>query len=139
MFDFIKNAFNLTFNSTKSKPKLANAKWLDNVKSLSLLSDDMNKKQKLIDDAAYNLIKQNKEDLYISLSDFFELINDEKLTMDKILKLTKHKTEITNFDFSAVEVYPIVENDHIVLCPDKENCEQHKNYEGNKIKIVSVR
>ena len=136
MFDFINSAFNII--KSKVIPS-DNMKWIENVKSLSRLSDEINKKQTLLNDAAYEIIKTNKEDLYISLSDFFELMNDTKLTMDKILHTTKHKTEINANNSSVIEVYPILENDHIVLCPDKENCEQHKSYEGNKIKIVSVR
>jgi hypothetical protein len=66
-------------------------------------------------------------------------MNDEDLSMDKILKATRHKTEITGGDYSIVEVYPIVENEHIVLCPDKDNCDQHRGYEGSKIKIVSIK
>jgi hypothetical protein len=135
MFDFINNAFSLF----KSKPKLSSVKWMSSVKSLSRLSDDINKKQNLLNDAAYKVMSENKKDLYIPLVKFFELMEDEKLTMDKILGETKHKIEISGSDFSVIEVHPIVENDHIVLCPDKDNCEQHKHYEGNKIKIVSVR
>lgn len=135
MFDFIETAFNFL----KPKPKLSNAKWLDSVKSLSVLSNDINKKQNLLNDVAYKLISENKEDLYISLATFLDLINDEKLTMDKILSSAKHKTEISGSNFSVVEVYPIVENEHIVLCSDKDNCQLHKHYQGNKIKIVSVR
>jgi hypothetical protein len=137
MFDFINNAF--SFIKSKVIPVNDNNKWIDNVKNLSKLSDEINKEQELLNDAAYEIIKTNKEDLYISLSDFFNLMNDEKLTMDKILHTTKHKTEINANNSSVIEVYPIVENDHIVLCPDKDNCEQHKHYSGNKIKIVSIR
>jgi hypothetical protein len=136
MFEFIESAFNLIKSKVIPSDSM---KWICNVKSLSKLSDDINKKQTLLNDAAYEIIKTNKEDLYISLSDFFELLNDDKLTMDKILHLTKHKTEINSSNSSVIEVYPIVENDHIVLCPDKDNCDLHKHYEGNKIKIVSIR
>jgi hypothetical protein len=137
MFEFIENAFKLF--KPKSKTPNSNMKWLENVKSLSRLSEDINKKQDLLNDSAYKIMMENKKDLYIPLTKFFELMNDEKLTMDKILGETKHRIEISGSEFSVVEVYPIVENEHIVLCSDKDFCEQHKHYQGNKIKIVSIR
>jgi hypothetical protein len=40
-------------------------KWISNVKNLSKLSDDINKKQNLLNDAAYKVMSENKKDLYI--------------------------------------------------------------------------
>lgn len=137
MFEFIDRAFNLF--KAKPKPKSSNMKWLENVKSLSKLSDDINKKQNVLNDIAYKVMSENKKDLYIPLTAFFNLMEDEKLTMDRILGETKHRVEISGSGFSVVEVYPIVENEHITLCSDVSTCEQHKHYKGNKIKIVSIK
>jgi hypothetical protein len=129
---------NMLFNSkTKSRD---NKEWISNVKKVSKLSHDIAEKVSELSDIENELFLKNKNELYISVIDFLDLMSkDGKVTIKDIFQICKHASEISTTKTSIIEVYPIVEQDHIVLCPDIKECEVHKNYKGEKIKIVSVR
>jgi hypothetical protein len=133
MFDFLNNIFS-------KRDKIDSKSWIESVKRVSSLSHDINQKINELTEVETELFMKNKKDLFISVPDFLELLQrDEKVTVKDIFKLCKHVSEISSDKSSVIEVYTIVEDDHIVLCSDLKNCEKHKNYKGEKIKIVSAR
>lgn len=120
--------------------KTVNAKkFLSIVKEMTVLDKEINSKQTQLEEIEFSLITAQKEDVYISLADFLGLINSNELSIKAIISKCKHISELNSLSFSTVDVYPIIENDHIVLCPDVKECKQHKDFKGEKIKIISIR
>ncbi len=109
------------------------------LKVLSIMSDDLNKRKEEIDNLEYQLLHEKKDEMFISFADFLDLLVVKNLKIQDILDKCKHVTELDPSKSSVIEVYMIVEKGHIVLCPDIKECEAHKNYKGDKVKIVSVR
>lgn len=114
-------------------------KYYKKLKVLSIMSDDINKKKEELDNLEYELLHEKKDEMFISLSDFLDLLVIKHLKIQDILTRCKHVSELDPTKNSAIEVYMIVENGHIVLCPDVKECETHMGYKGDKVKIVSVR
>jgi len=108
------------------------------LQKISGLSDEANKKKKEISKQEYSLILENKDDYYISLTNFLKLIDNKELSLRDISACCTHITELKN-KVSVVEVHAISENGHIVLCSDTKNCDKHKGYAGDKLRIVSLR
>jgi hypothetical protein len=96
------------------------------------------KDRKVVNTTEYDSLLEEKEDVYISLKDFVQLMDSDKISMEDILKCCKHASEITK-TASVVEVTSIVEDGHIVLCRDPSACEKHQDVEGQKLRIVTVR
>ena len=134
MISFLKKIVSIKI--VKSSKKL-----IANVMEMSELSEDVNEKKQQLDRLNFNNIYENKDEVYISLSSFMELLDTTDLNVD-MLKVTpkcKHITEINKMKSSSIEVYSIVEDGHVVLCPDVKTCEKHKGYKGDTIKITTVR
>jgi len=112
---------------------------IDTIKRISIISDEVAKKKSKLDELEYDLMVNNKDEMFISLADFMELINKPNLTIKDIMVSCKHVSELSKLPISFINVHSIVENDHVVLCPDAKECELHKDYEGSKIKITMVK
>ena len=130
MLDFLKKR-------RKDTKKAAN-KIFDSIKQISTLSDEINKKQKILENKEYELILDKKDEMFISLNDFLEFTENSDVSLSDIILRFKHVSELAE-GASIVEMFSIVEDDHIVLCRDVETCEKHKGYAGNKIRIATVR
>lgn len=115
-----------------------NERTFSALKKISKLSDEINKKTKEMAGQEYSLIIEKKDDYYLSLADFLDLMNKKDLSIKDIGDRCTHITELKN-KVAVVEVYAISEGNHIVLCSDTKKCEKHKDYVGDKIKIVSIK
>lgn len=123
-----------------SKNKEKSKNWIKKIKELSILSNEANKLNKKISNLEFDILDTQKDFLYIKIGDLINILSsDEELSVKNILNKSKHIKELTNENTSIIEVFPVIENDHIVLCPDVENCSVHKDFKGNKIKIISIR
>jgi len=130
MYQFIKKFFNKdVISKTKNKDDL-----FEVIKEMSFLSNDINKKKKKIDETEYNYILKNKEEYFITLSDFLNLIEKENISINDIIKLCKHISDIDTKNFSYIDVYPIIEENKIILALDKQI-----EYEGDKIRVVTTK
>ena len=132
MISFLKKM--VSNNKIKSSKKV-----MDNVKEISELSEEVNIKKEKLEHADYKNLLEVKKDMYFSLSDFLEFFDNTELGIDMFMSKCKHITELNNIKSSTIEVYTIVEDNHIVLCPDTHTCEKHKGYKGDKIKITTIR
>lgn len=131
------NIFESVFNLFKTKKD--SKTWLDDLKIMSKLSNEVNTKNKELNEKVFSMYKENSDELFISLKDFLEFFESPSGNINEVLKKFKHTSEIDLSQSSYIEVYPIMEDNHITLCSDVKNCKQHKNYSGNKIKIVMVK
>jgi len=125
--------FNLFKNKKENKADLYTL-----IQKLSILSDEIEKKQRELNDNEFTVLMKQQNDYYVSFKDFIELMHIEDLSISDILSKCVHISDLNN-TASIVEVYAIVEDNHIVLCRDIESCEKHKNYSGKKLRIASVR
>ena len=132
MISFLKKM--VSNNKIKSSKKI-----MDNVKEISELSEEVNVKKKKLEQLEYKNLLEMKEDIYVSLSDFLEFYSNTSLGSDLFIAKGKHLAELNGTKNSTIEVYSIVEDGHVVLCPDTCTCEQHKKYKGDKIKITMIR
>jgi len=114
------------------------SKTFDDAKKMTIIQNEIAERRKELDDIEYGMLLEKKDEVFISLKDFLDLIELEDLSMDIILKKCKHISEIDT-KTSIVEMYSIVENNHIVLCPDAKKCETHKSSLMNKIRIATIR
>ena len=133
MLHFLKVFFGGKKIKTKSK------EFINKMKEISKLSNDINNKKEKLYDAEYELLQEQEEELYIPLKDFMELIKKENIKIDDIMSVCKHVTEIDSSKFSFIDVYAIEESDHITLCSDKESCNKHIGFNGDPIRIVTWR
>jgi hypothetical protein len=113
--------------------------WYKAIKNIAKLSHAINDNTALLNENIYTVLQQNKKDMFISVEDLINILTAEDLNMDFIFDKCKHVSELICSNYSIVEVYPIVEDDHIVLCPEVKDCPKHNGYKGDKIKIVSIR
>jgi len=125
------------------KRKTKNAKeWIDSLKQILSMKNELKFLNEELDKSQLNILKDQSDDVYISLSNLVKYISDNTsntINITDLMKECKHISELNNQAFSVIEVYPIIENEHVVLCPDKDACEVHKNYQSEKIKISMVR
>jgi hypothetical protein len=133
------NIFDIFFSTNKKKSKQF-SKWFSGISNIVRLSNNIEELSTKLDDEIINTYSESSKDLYISLEDFFTIFNsDVDMSMSDIIKMFKHLSEISGAFSSFMEVTPIIEDEHIILCPSKDTCDKHKNTLGKKIKIVMVR
>ena len=113
-------------------------KLLDDIKTISGLSDEIEKKRAKLYSTEYNALLEKKREVFISLGDFLDMMEIPNLSMQDIVKRCKHVSELDRHS-SIVELYSITEDGHIVLCSDVHTCEKHKAYTGKKIRIATIR
>ena len=121
------------------KQSKSSKKVVENIKEISVLSDEINVKKQHINELEFSSLLDRKDEIYISLSDFLEFFNKDDIDIGILLSKYKHISEILNVKSSTIDVYTIVEDDHVVLCPDVCSCQKHKKYKGDKIKITTVK
>jgi RNA binding exosome subunit len=114
-------------------------KFLSMIARLSTLSDEIKKHQEEKTLVEYEILSEDKKNLYISLDDFFSLVEVKNLTLDDIISKCVHTSEIRSTNFSVVDIYAIYENEHLVLCPNPKECALHSSYHGDKIRIVTAK
>ena len=133
MVPFIEHIFN------KFK-KVDATEWLNSLKKVTLLQREIKRLNIELDDSTTSMLKEQSSSLYISISDLIDIVGRKGFTITDLISHSRHIAELNSvMAFSTIEVYPIVEDDHVVLCPDTKSCEKHKNYGGDKIKVVTVR
>ncbi len=110
----------------------------DKIKRISDLSNEEGKVHQELDKLEYDMTLDQKEDMYISLTDFMSLMDKDDLTLADINNSCRHIDDLRGKS-SVVEIYSIAEEDHIVLCRDPKNCERHKDYKGNMLRISTIR
>jgi hypothetical protein len=108
------------------------------VGEVSEILDDLQHKKQELSNKEYSIILENKDNYYISLSDFLKLMEKKDLSIRDIVHSCKHITEMKN-KVSAIEIAAISEDGHITLCPDTKKCDKHKNYAGGKIRVTTIR
>lgn len=112
----------------------APSKVISQIKDIAKLSDDINKKTKELSEKEYNFLLEHKEEVFISLDQFLELMDKKDLDIKDILLSCKHVSDIDSSKFSYIDVYPIIEDTKIIL-----STEQVDSYKGDKIRIVTAR
>jgi len=113
-------------------------KTFDDTRKMTIIQNEIVERRKELDEIEYAMLLEKKNEVFISLKDFLDLIELEDLSMDTILRKCKHISELDT-KASVVEMYSIVENNHVVLCPDAKKCETHKSSPMNKIRIATIR
>jgi len=114
-------------------------KFLDDVKMMNSLSNEIKTKQERLDTLEYHTLLEKKEEFYLSLSNFLELMEISNLGMQEILKRCKHVSELDGKSCSVIEIHAVLEDNHIVLCPDVKECDKHKGMDSEKMKIAMIR
>lgn len=133
MFELFTSFKNKT--SKQQKPEW----WVERLKKISVLSNTLNKTKKELKHVSFELLNTKKDEMFISFADFISIINSDTFNIEDFFTSFVHKDEISNnIKTSFIEVYPIVEDGHVILCPDIESCKKHKNNDVTKIKIVSI-
>ena len=121
------------FNKLKARGK-SQSKLTSYIKDAAELSQDINKKSKKLDEIEYETILEQKNETFISLADFLEIMDKKDISIKDILKVCKHISELDKSKFSFIDVYPLVEEDKIVLSINKD-----PSYTGDKIRIVTAK
>jgi hypothetical protein len=101
------------FNKLKARGK-SKSKLTSYIKDAAELSQDINKKSKKLDEIEYETILEQKNETFISLADFLEIMDKKDISIKDILKVCKHISELDKSKFSFIDVYPLVEEDKIV-------------------------
>jgi len=114
------------------------AKTFESTKKLSNLQNDIAAKKKELDSMEYGILLEQKDEVFISLNDFLDLMEIDALSMDVLLKRCKHISELDKKS-AVTELYSVVEDDHVVLCPNPKECERHKDTVMTKIRIATIR
>lgn len=114
------------------------AKTFENAKKLSDLQNDIAAKKKELASMEYDMLLEQKNEVFISLKDFLELMELDDLSMDVILKRCKHISELDKKS-SITELHSVVEDNHVVLCPNPKECERHKDKSMTKIRVATIR
>lgn len=104
------------------------------IKEISELSDDVNRKKKKINEIEYETILHHKDEYFITLSDFLDMLEKENISVKDIIKLCKHVSDINTKDFAYIDVYPIIDGSKIIL-----STEEQEEYKGDKIRIVTAK
>lgn len=104
------------------------------IKELSGLSDDVNKKKKKMSEIEFETILTHKDEYFITLSDFLDMLEKENISVQDIIKLCKHVSDINTKDFAYIDVYPIIDGSKIIL-----STEEQEEYKGDKIRIVTAK
>jgi hypothetical protein len=131
MFPFFLKFFNRKERSAKT--------FIKNVTKMSFLSEEIKSKVNELNNIEYAVLLEDKDNVYISLSDFIDIIKVSNIKIEDVISKFKHITELKTDHSSTIELYAIPEDDHIVLCPDIKECDRHKDYKGEKTKITSIR
>ena len=138
MIPFLKKIFKFNNNNNNESEKVSK-ELFDTIHDITCLSNDIIQKKKDLYSKEYELLLKNKEDVFISLKDFLDLMDIDNLTIKDILVKCKHSSNIHTQATSSVVLHSIVEDDHIVLCRDIKNCDKHKDCVADKIRITSIR
>jgi len=135
MGPFLKKLFKLKSNKVSVESK----ELFESIKDISQLSNEISKQQRVLYNKEYDLLLKNKDEVFISLTDFLDLMEIENLTIKDIVEKCKHSSEVGSLQTSTVILHSVIEDDHIVLCRDIENCEKHKDQAARKIKIATIK
>ena len=105
------------------------------ISELSNLSHKKNKTDLEIKNKEYEYMLGKKNEYFISFYDFMKLLeNDGLRDVSNLIDNFRHISELDLSKFSYVDVYPIVEEDKLILALNPD-----PTYKGNKIRITSVR
>jgi len=107
-------------------------------KSIVGKQNEIAEQKKELDDLEYSIILEKKNEFFISLADFIDLMDMDDFSMNVILKKCKHSSELAATT-SIVEVSALIEDEHIVLCLNPKKCELHKSKSMQKLRIATVR
>jgi len=113
---------------------IPNTTVLNNIKDMAKLSDETNKKNHELNELQYKMLLEKKDEVFISLSDFLMLIDKNNIKLSDILQSCKHFSEIDSSKFSYIDVYPIIEDDKIILSTSEQ-----PTYKGDKIRLITMR
>jgi len=122
------------FDSKKKK----SSKLFDTAIDIVSKQNDVAEKNKELDDLEYKMMLDKKDEFFISLEDFIEMMDSSDITMNTILKKCRHTSDIAGVS-SVVEMHAFLEDGHIVLCSDRTNCAIHKNNPSQKLRISTIR
>ena len=125
------------FNPFKSISKKNNI--LEYIKKSSVLSDSINTQSDELNNINYSFLVENNTEYFIPLNNFLSLINKDDINLEDIISSCKHISEIKPENFSIVNAYPVVKNNHIALYTDHDECIKDTNYKGDKISLVTWR
>src|SRR5271157_5984391 len=103
----MKRAFLSKLFSTNKSTNATN--FFDKVKRISLLTDQIEKNKSSLEELEYDLVYKNKDEMYISLTDFLKLVDNPKISIRDITNACKHISEINKKDFSIISIYSVVE------------------------------
>lgn len=103
------------------------------------LGTTINTKQKELDDLELSMAVEKKDELYLSFGSFLELMDVADFSISAILKKCQHITELDPTSSNTVNMDTFIEDDHVVLCHDKDNCLKHKDEDSNILRITSIR
>ena len=131
MYPFLRNLF---FKEQKTD----SSRIIEPVKRIHKLVDEINTRNKKIEDEQHRILIEQKDELFLSISDFFALMDKDDISMEDIMQRSTHITELKN-KVSVMETYSFLEDDHLILCPNKKDCAKHKELPGSKIRITSIK
>lgn len=130
MIPFITNLFATITHKRKRE-------WYNTLINVIKLRDTLATVKTQLDTETAAFIQDNAKDLYVSMHDLAHI--PDGITLHELYKKAKHVNEFSINNSSSMEVYACIEGDHVVLCPDKAECDAHRDTSAEKIKIVMVR
>jgi|YNPMSStandDraft_1061717.scaffolds.fasta_scaffold09238_3 predicted KAP-like P-loop ATPase len=115
-------------------------KFISAIKKITSLTNEIEKLSEELQEEQANFVLQYQNEFFLSLKDFLSIVDTiDNLSIEEILLLFKHVSEIKPESFSTVTLYAIPENNHIVLCEDIQRCEVHKGFKGKPVNIVTIK
>jgi len=126
-------------NKRKDVISIVSQDLFNHYKEMIKLSSELTEKQRNLSNKEYDLLLKNKNDVFLSLGDFLDLMEIDNLSIKDVISRCKHSSELFPSQSSSIIVHSIIEGDHIILCKDIENCAQHKDSIANKIKITTIK
>lgn len=132
------NPFKLIKRAFVSSDYSQVSNFLQKAERIITLANAIEDKKKALSEAEYKLLSENKDDVFISLRNFLEIIESSHISMEEVLKKCQHRHELSG-ESVALAVDAFVENNHLIFCIDKLNCLQHKDVVSSKVNLVTLR
>ena len=127
------NFLNKFFN--KDSGKKSKIDLITTIKDLAGLSHDKAVIEEKTIKYEYTSMMERSNEYFISLESFLKIMkNDIDLNNQTITKNFKHISDLDLSKFSYIEVYPILQDDKLILSLSND-----PSYKGEKIRITSVR
>jgi len=130
----------LKFLKGNKKSKEQNSFFTMNALNFIEARNALNKAKKEADTSLLDLVTIQEDELFISIKDLLAIIDsDAPLSLFTFFKKLQHVAELQDKNYSTFTSFVSIEDNHIILCLDKLNCNIHKEEDLEKITLLTIK